>query len=122
LIEYRDAVGHFPSSFEIANAVTAERRRETIETMSDDSFAHYYAEQAVILGSLQIIASRLLGQRAQEAAGETQMYDGLNKLEDIRTRRRKEWTSATKTAAKHRAKRPGAKARLPRSANKKPKA
>ena len=80
--EYRDAVGPLPSR-ELSNALTAEKDREFVEGMSGDHFARYHAEQSIILGALQIVASRLVGQNTQEVAGDHQMFMGLNQLEKI---------------------------------------
>jgi hypothetical protein len=49
----------------------------------------YSAEQSIIRGALQIAASRLIGQRTQEATGHREMYDGLQRLEAIKAQIRK---------------------------------
>jgi hypothetical protein len=41
-------------------------------------------EDSVVRGALQIAASRLLGQKAQEAAGEREMYQGMRDIAEAR--------------------------------------
>jgi hypothetical protein len=77
LVAYRDAVGFFPSPEELASALSVERDREFMEGMTPENRAQIYAEQAIVRGSLQIAASRLLGQRTQESAGHDEMCGGM---------------------------------------------
>jgi hypothetical protein len=88
---------------ELTNSLSAERDREFIKGLSDEFLEQYYAEQSIIRGALQIVASRLLGQRLQEAAGHREMYcDGVNKLEEIRAERRKRLLAPRKVRQKTR--------------------
>jgi hypothetical protein len=89
LVAYRDAAGNFPWSEDLANILTVEPDPEIMERMNDDHLDQVDAEQAIIRGSLQIAASRLLGQELQESAGHRELYGGLRELEGIRAERRK---------------------------------
>jgi hypothetical protein len=54
-----------------------------------DDWKIYDAEEDIIVGALRIAASRLLGQRTQEAAGKTIMDDGFRWREEARAERRR---------------------------------
>lgn len=54
-----------------------------------DDWKSYEAEEDIIVGALRIAASRLLGQRTQEAAGETKMRDGIRYREEARAELRR---------------------------------
>jgi hypothetical protein len=90
--------------------------------MSDEEFDLSRAEHAIVRGSLQIAASRLLDQRTHETAGEDEMYKGLYELEAIRAGRRKGSAMAAKPAATGSVGRKAAKLRPPKTRGKKPKA
>jgi hypothetical protein len=98
LIDYRDAVGHFPPSAELASLLTVERDPEVMARMNDDNLAQIYAEQEIIRGSLQIVASRLVGQSKQETAGSHEMLGGVNSLIAARAERQKKWATAKPVA------------------------
>jgi hypothetical protein len=119
LSEYRDAIGYFPSPEEIANALAIERSPERIEQMSDEEFDLFRAEHAIVRGSLQIVASRLLDQKTQETAGEDEMYKGLGEIEAIRGKGRRK-APAAKIAGKASVGRKVAKSGPPKTRRKKP--
>jgi hypothetical protein len=98
LVEYGDAAGGLFNSVEITNSLRAEPDGEPMRRLKGEHLAQYLAEQAVIRGALQIVASRLLGQRTQEATGHHEMYDGVNELEEIRAERRKRLLAPAKSA------------------------
>jgi hypothetical protein len=107
--DYRDAAGRWPSSDELANMV-AMQRPQWLETTSSEIRAEDWAKSRIIRGALQMTASELLGQRTQEAAGESEMYDGINQIEDLRTKRRAEWaaqTSSRSSLPKRKPRKPG---------------
>jgi hypothetical protein len=54
-----------------------------------DSPAFYYAVHRIVCGGLQIIASRLLGQRAQERSGEKELHQGIADLKRAQIESRK---------------------------------
>jgi hypothetical protein len=53
----------------------------------------WYAERSILRGALQIVASSLLEQRTQEAAGTSEMYRGINEIEDLRAEQRARWAA-----------------------------
>lgn len=82
--EHKDAAGIYP---------LADVYVETLDIREDDprfrADEHYTGQQCIIRGSLQMVASRLLGQATQESAGETEMYRGINAIEEARSEARK---------------------------------
>jgi hypothetical protein len=48
----------------------------------EDAFPR--AEEQMLRGAMQIIASRLLGQKCQEAAGDNELFDGFRIIEELR--------------------------------------
>lgn len=79
LEEYRDAYGHYPSDNEISDAlnissVNSDRLHDGISGATD----------IMVKGALQIAASKMLGQPAQEAAGECQLFRGKEYLDEAR--------------------------------------
>ena len=49
-------------------------------------WTHLDADRWARLGSRQIIASRLLGQKTQEPACDNELFDGFRIIEELRTR------------------------------------
>jgi hypothetical protein len=88
MVAYRDAVGHYPSDEELAAALDVEISEERLDQMSDEQQAVVQARQQIIRGALQVAASRLVDQRPQEAAGMTEIDDGIRDLEKAREERR----------------------------------
>jgi len=91
IVEYNDRTGHFPSEAVFTESLTAERGPEVMERLSDLQHEEDWAEQRIIRGSLQITASRLLGQNTQERHGHHEMLDGFNALKEVRQKQRIEW-------------------------------
>jgi len=92
--DYHDAVGHYPTDYEISEAISLRFGDEEGRKHWDDMS---YATHEVMEGSLQYAASELLGQATQRAAGRSQMFDGIAKIEKIREANRRKWqTSARK--------------------------
>jgi hypothetical protein len=85
---YRDAVGQFPASEAIDAALHIETPDEQLNQMDDEQEMVVTARQAIIRGALQIAASRLLGQRTQEAVGYSEMLNGARDMEKLREERR----------------------------------
>lgn len=88
MVAYRDAVGHFPSDEELGAALDVEIPEERLDQMSDEQEVIVRARQQIIRGALQVAASRLVDQRPQEAAGMTEIDDGVRDLEKAREERR----------------------------------
>jgi hypothetical protein len=82
--EYRDVVGHYPES-ELLSAILRFREPDELtERLSKEEAERHSAEERLLAGALQTVASRLLDQRTQEASGRTELYEGFRLLEDIR--------------------------------------
>ena len=64
--------------FELSEMLSVEELR--IEGIAETYRMQAYAAERVISGELQIAASRLVRQRTQESAGESEMYDGINTI------------------------------------------
>lgn len=47
------------------------------------------AEYITFCGALQVIASRMIGQKTQESAGDSEFHRGLRELEEVREGRRR---------------------------------
>jgi hypothetical protein len=73
---YHQAYGHWPPSWEVSGILRLERAEY------DDDRATY----TICRGALQIVASALLGQRPQRAAGETEVAEGIRYWEAARAR------------------------------------
>ena len=110
--DYQDVAGHWPIDT-IAEALrirseyaafmeTAERGdvdQARIDRMHErQTFEKMIAEHNVRRGALQAIASRLVGQYLQEAAGDRQMRDGIYELDRIGEERRKADRQAARQA------------------------
>lgn len=98
---YRQVVGMWPSSYEISTALAWMPDHE--ERVQLNWSEREYSVADIVGGSLQIAASSLLRQRTQEAAGENQMYRGLNGVYDLRRQAAEERAAAE--VAERRAKR-----------------
>lgn len=57
---------------------------------TDGTLDEMSAEYITFCGALQIIASRMIGQKTQESAGDSEFHHGLRELEEIRERRRRQ--------------------------------
>lgn len=94
---YRDAVGHYPASYKIAELLNFSQTRsieawratfpETVSEedikrwLRDGTFRREAAIDDVIRACLQICASRLVGQKTQESSAENALFHALRKLE-----------------------------------------
>jgi hypothetical protein len=107
VVEVADRFQHlhqrFPSDI-IANILRLESEAETIiarvregdgfsqsdvdRWLADGTFEKMWAEHTVLCGSLQIIASDLVGQTTQKTAGQREFRDGLREVERVRADRR----------------------------------
>jgi hypothetical protein len=100
-IAFQEAYNYWPFD-EIANDLRLENEKEkflerersgtldkaSIERWRDDgTFDQMGVEHTIFRGTLQIIASRLIGQATQESAGDSEFHDGLRGMERIRDER-----------------------------------
>lgn len=83
---YFDKVGSWPTAWEIDQALDIERRYET--TSYDDAWKHEMARETILRGSLQVAASRLVGQNTQERRGQSELMEGVNSIVRIREEER----------------------------------
>ena len=81
---YFTAVGHYPFEDEISRALDIEYEAKDLQQYPREEVHRIYAKQTLICGALQISASRLLGQRTQEASGNHELYAGIREIEDLR--------------------------------------
>lgn len=81
-VEYREAAGRLPSPASLASAIGL--KREPIDY--DDSFwaARQIAYRRIVRGSLQMAASKLLGQHMQIDRGEDEIDAAIQELESAR--------------------------------------
>ena len=111
LVAYQKAVGHWPPSHELAEMLSVDRNEEWRSQLKNSELNRLYAEERIVRGALQKTASRLIGQATQEAAGDSEMYDGLRGLEAARAESRREMEVArppVRRVAKRRPKTPKA--------------
>jgi hypothetical protein len=114
---YQAATGLWPTD-EFVRALNVSYDLETMQHWRDEDRHREYAKDHIIRGALQIVASRLVDQKTQEAAGRSEMHDGIRSLEDLRSEARKAITRAAKEfaagAVKGRPAKPKAKVGRPR--------
>jgi hypothetical protein len=118
--KFREVHGYWPQDV-IANALCLEdefekhRARVHEGTLDqgaldrwwkDGTFERMTAEHTIYRGALQIVASQLIGQSTQQAAGDRELHDGLRNYErareDQRERRRQETRASRVTTTKKR--------------------
>jgi hypothetical protein len=88
-LSYREEAGNFPASEEIGKALDIDTPGERLDQLSPEAEAIVTARETIVHGALQVAASRLLEQRPQEAAGDTEMHEGVEALQVAREDRRK---------------------------------
>ena len=76
LERHRAAQGRMPDAAELIDALALPRRRLFRRTLPRDMRRIFDAEQKLLRGALQVAASQLLGQSAQEATGESEVREG----------------------------------------------
>jgi len=86
--DYREKAGILPSAQEISEMLELGYPFEDLPGREDrDPF--YRAEHEVMRASLQVAASRLLGQRTQETRASSDMHDAMRRIEEIRAENRR---------------------------------
>jgi hypothetical protein len=95
---YKEANGYWPSAELLASILKFDSGIEELQGRSSkEDFDRWeqvglldrmQAEYEVCRGALQIVASRILGQRTQESAGSSELSEGIRSLESARNRRR----------------------------------
>ena len=94
LTSYRDAVGHWPRAQDVTEMLSIDRNHEWRQDVPDSVLDRVDAKEQIVRGALQQAASRLVDQRMQERAGESEMHDGIRNLEAAREKGRKERKAA----------------------------
>lgn len=111
-VKFQELHNYWPSDV-IANSLRVENEKEaTLERgrnsglsqevidswWEDGTFQRMMAKHQMYCGTLQIVASRLIGQNIQERAGDREFFDGLMQLEDLRDAQRKKWREEQRAA------------------------
>src|SRR5580698_9889249 len=78
-----DSVGLSPYADEFSRALDVSNDLETTSQRSAEDRYRDEVEDLIIRGVLQIVASRLVRQKTQEAAGRSEMVLGLRALEEL---------------------------------------
>jgi hypothetical protein len=91
-MSYREQVGQFPALEELGKALDIDTPKGRLDQMSPETEAVVTAREKIVHGALQVAASRLLEQRPQEAAGDSEMHKGIEAFEAAREERRKKRT------------------------------
>ncbi|RJG46644.1 hypothetical protein [Mesorhizobium sp. DCY119] len=102
--EYREVVGHWPSSFDIQASLAV---RKTYDFDNPQYFDEIdYSAETVISGALRVSAARLVGQDLQERHGEKELWQGIDAVErhreEMRAKRAAELRAARSSTAKPR--------------------
>lgn len=80
---FKQSTGTRPSGHVYAGAL------ELLKAAGFRSDPHYYGLKKITRGALQAVASELVGQRTQAAAGEHEIYQGVTLIEAARAEARK---------------------------------
>lgn len=92
LVSYRDAAGMMPSPEDLTEILSVDEDPKIIAVLENPELRRVDAKQRIVRGALQLAASRLVGQKTQESAGEHEMYDGIIAIEALRDEGRRERT------------------------------
>jgi hypothetical protein len=95
LLAYHKLVGCFPGEWDLSEFIRLDSHWQIPDSVKGDMFTEQLALQSVVKGSLQITASRMLGQNAQTRSGETEFHEGIQHLEAIWKERRAAWSYKT---------------------------
>ena len=113
LVALQDIPDAYLPGAEVQQMLSVRENRDAINALSDQEWMRHHALEQIISGALQITASRLLGQTTQEAAGRTEMMNGVAALERVRAEARAKWQHAAQQQV--RVTEAGPKRRRPRS-------
>jgi hypothetical protein len=97
--KYREVVGQNPLSQDIADALNFRNSREA-NGYPEYENGRTRAIHEILAGSLQYVASEYLNQHPQIATGETQLLEGIRKLEAHHKAERKKWERERMKAAR----------------------
>lgn len=88
-LSYREQVGEFPAPDKIGKALDIDAPDERLNHVSPEAEAVVTARNRIIHGALQVAASRMVEQRPQEAADNTELREGIDALRAATEERRK---------------------------------
>lgn len=83
-LAYREVAGHFPSPYDLEEILSLGVDRDFWERLGEDASERREAKETIISGSLQIVASRFVGQKTQERSGDSEMSRGVRILWELR--------------------------------------
>jgi hypothetical protein len=95
---YQATTGLSSCPDEFVRALNVSNDLETTLQWSAEDRYRDDAEGLIIRGVLQVVASRLVGQKTQEAAGRSEMAFGLRELDELRAEVRKARAQAARDA------------------------
>jgi hypothetical protein len=87
---YERAAGRAPGRHELSSCLQTSYDEELIRRLNDLERERAEAVETIVAGSLQIAASRLLGQATQETVAGHKLYKGIRDMERVREQARKE--------------------------------
>jgi hypothetical protein len=82
MVEHRNAIGYYPSAADLKQALRIDDP-VSMERTPADKLSELYARQTLIRGALQVAASRLVQQGAEQAAGEAEILKGIREIEKV---------------------------------------
>ncbi|MFT8246599.1 hypothetical protein [Roseomonas sp. BN140053] len=87
---YQEIAGPTLFADDIAAALRIQEHYRHLPSLSSREAERLDAEEQVVRGALQVVASKLLGQRTQEAAGDDEMHRGIREFGEIRAEAKRE--------------------------------
>ncbi|WP_128925756.1 hypothetical protein [Bradyrhizobium guangxiense] len=102
-VKFQEVHGYWPDDVIAAELHLDDERQEILERCragnlsqadidrwrNDGTLDEMSAEYITFCGALQVIASRMIGQKTQESAGDSEFHRGLRELEEVREGRRR---------------------------------
>ena len=78
--DYKEVTGSSPDPDLLAKILSIERDTAILRKFGDDTLLRHNLQRDIVRGSLQIAASRLIRQLAQEQSGDTELTQAINFL------------------------------------------
>jgi hypothetical protein len=100
LVAYRNETSELPWPDDLANALISRNDLNPVGDAVGSNSGRTCAEQIIIDAALQMVASRLLGQKPQEAIGHRDMYEGYRQLKVAEDEEAKRWAEPRPTRTK----------------------
>jgi hypothetical protein len=96
--EYEALTGHGVPVGAVSDALSVRPAYEWTMQFPDDERERIRATEQMIAGALQVAASRLVGQKTQERAGDDELYRGVSRLRELQEELRRQRQAATRAA------------------------